>query len=180
MSQSQSEIVVGVGGGVAAYKTAALVSLLVQQGVGVTVVMTHSATEFIGPATFAALTGRQPILEMFDPRFPLGPHIELARSSSLLCIAPATANIIGKAANGIADDLLSTLYLCQTGPVLFAPAMNCEMWDKASVQRNVRRLQDDGVNFVGPESGWLSCRTSGIGRMSEPDTVAKTILQILG
>jgi phosphopantothenoylcysteine decarboxylase len=173
------EIVVGVSGGIAAYKTAALVSQLVQAGAGVTVVLSSSAREFVGPATFAALTGRRVIERIFDEAFPLGAHIELARRGHLLCVAPATANFMAKAVTGMADDLLSTLLLSFTGPVLLAPAMNNEMWEKPSVQRNVRQLQADGLHFVGPQEGWLSCRTRGIGRMAEPADIFNTIDELL-
>src|SRR6186713_1484733 len=111
----QTEVIVGVSGGIAAYKTAALVSSLVQSGLGVSVVMTEAAREFVGPATFAALTGRRVVEGIFDTDDPpLGPHIELARAAQLLCVAPATANVLGQAANGLADDLLSTLMLAFT------------------------------------------------------------------
>ncbi len=174
------EVIVGITGGVAAYKTAGLVSQLVQAGYGVRVVMTRSANEFIGTATLAALTGRPVNDDMFDAsRHPLGAHIELARSADLLCVAPATADFLGKAAMGLADDLLSTIYLCFAGPVILAPAMNCEMWDKPAVQRNVQRLRDDGVQLVGPGEGWLSCRTRGAGRMAEPDELFAAIRDVL-
>lgn len=169
------EIILGVSGGIAAYKTAQLVSQLVQAGAGVSVVMTATAREFIGPATFTALTGRPVLEHTFDPRFPLGSHIELAERGELLCIAPATANVLAKAATGMADDLLSTLLLAFTGPVLLAPAMNCEMWEKPAVQRNVTRLREDGLHFVDPEEGWLSCRRRGVGRMSAPETILAAI-----
>src|SRR5690349_11957546 len=149
------EIIVGVTGGIAAYKTAALVSQLVQAGAGVTVVMTAAAKEFVGPSTFAALTSRPVATEVFSDDSPLGNHITLAAKANLLCVAPATANFLAKAAHGLADDLLSTLYLSFTGPVLLAPAMNCEMWAKPAVQRNVAQLRSDGVQFVDPEEGWL-------------------------
>ena len=174
------EIVVGVSGGIAAYKTAALVSQLVQSGYGVSVVMTAAAREFVGPATFAALTGRPVLERIFDDRqHPLGAHIELAQRGALLCIAPATANLLAKAAGGLADDLLSTLYLSFTGAVLMAPAMNCEMWDKPAVQRNVAQLRRDGVHFVDPEEGWLSCRTHGVGRMAAPEKIFAAIAGLL-
>ena len=115
----------------------------------------------------------------FDPAYPLGSHIELAQRGQLLCIAPCTANVLAKAATGMADDLLSTLLLAFTGPVLLAPAMNCEMWEKPSVQRNVRQLRDDGVHFVDPEEGWLSCRRRGVGRMADPQTIADSIARLL-
>jgi phosphopantothenoylcysteine decarboxylase len=170
------ELVVGVTGGIAAYKTAALVSRLVQAGAGIAVVMTEAAGRFVGPATFRALTGRPVSVEMFDDTSrPLGAHIELAREAELLCVAPATANFLAKAANGLADDLLSTLYLSFPGKVLVAPAMNTEMWVKPSVSRNVDQLRKDGVIFVGPEEGWLACRTAGPGRMASPETIFEAI-----
>jgi len=176
---SGHELVVGVAGGVAAYKSAALVSQLVQLGRRVTVVMTPSASRFIGAATFQALTGRAVVTDLFDERYPLGPHIELSKDSKLLCVAPATANFLAKAAAGLADDLLSTLYLTFTGSILLAPAMNCEMWDNPAVQRNVATLRGDGIHLIGPEKGWLSCRHQGTGRMSEPETIARAITEIL-
>lgn len=170
------EIVVGITGGVAAYKTAALVSQLVQSGAGVTAVMTDSATKFVGPATLAALTARPVPLEVFDPdRYPLGAHIMLAQQAKLLVVAPASADFLAKAAHGLADDLLSTLYLAFTGAKLFAPAMNSAMWEHISVQRNVAQLRADGVQFVDPEEGWLSCRTRGAGRMASPERILAAI-----
>lgn len=168
-------IVVGVGGGIAAYKTAAIVSRLVQQGHRVDVVLTQAATKFVGPATFSALCGRAPVIDPFDSRFPLGPHIELAENTRLLLIAPATARLIASCALGLADDLLSTLYLACDCSVLMAPAMSSPMWEKPSVQRNVAALVADGVAFIGPEQGWLSCRKQGLGRMSEPDDILAAI-----
>jgi len=172
---TEKNIIVAVTGGVAAFKAAALTSQLAQNGYNVRAVMTPAAQKFIGAATFAALTGHSVVTDIFDPQFPLGSHIELARSSDLLCVAPATANFLAKAACGVSDDLLSTLYLCFTGPVIVAPAMNCEMWEKASVQRNVKQLLDDGVTMVDPQEGWLSCRTKGIGRMAPPEDIASVI-----
>jgi len=175
-----AEVVLGVSGGVAAFKSAALASQLVQAGAKVSVVMTEVATRFVGAATFAALTGRPVCTQVFDEaQFPLGAHIALAESADLLCIAPATANYLGKTANGIADDLLSTLYLSFSGPVLMAPAMNNHMWEKKSVARNVARLRDDGAEFVEPAAGWLSCRSSGKGRMAEPEVILKAICDAL-
>jgi len=174
-STHKHEVLIGVGGGVAAYKTAALVSQLVQEDIGVTVIMTPAAQQFIGAATFAALTGREVAVDTFDAKYPLGAHITLANRAHLFCIAPATANILAKAAHGIADDLLSTVYLARTCPVLVAPAMNCEMWEKPAVARNVKQLQDDGVTIIGPDGGWLSCRRKGLGRMSSPEAIATAI-----
>lgn len=177
---SGDKVIVAVTGGIAAYKSAVLVSRLVQDGHSVRVVMTPAATKFVGPATFAALTGQSVVTQVFDPQFPLGAHIELAREADLLCVAPATANFLANAANGGASDLLSTLYLCFTKTVIVAPAMNCEMWDKPALQRNVKQLIEDGVQVVGPEEGWLSCRDKGAGRMSEAETIVAAIKTALG
>ncbi|MEX2316828.1 MAG: flavoprotein [Pirellulales bacterium] len=175
-----SELVVGVSGGIAAYKTAALVSSLVQNGHGVSVVMTRAARKFIGPATFRALTGRPVACDSFDRHYPLGAHIELAERAKLLCIAPASADVLAKAACGLADDLLSTLLLSFDGPIVFAPAMNSAMWQKPSVQRNVTTLRSDGCHFVDPQEGWQSCRRTGMGRMAEPAEIQATIDRLLG
>lgn len=176
LTPTRPEIVVGVTGGVAAYKTAGLVSGLVQAGYGVTAVLTPAAEEFIGAATFAALTARPVATKTFEPSaFPLGAHIELATRATLLVVAPATADFLAKTAGGHADDLLTTLYLAFTGHVMFAPAMNSAMWEKKSVQRNVAQLVADGVQMIGPESGWLSCRQSGAGRMSAPEVIRAAI-----
>jgi len=174
------EIVVGVTGGIAAFKTAALVSQLVQGGAGVTVVMTAAAAKFIGAATFAALTGRPVAREIFDDaQFPLGAHITLSERAQLLVVAPASADFMAKAAQGHASDLLSTLYLAFTGRVLLAPAMNTAMWNHVAVQRNIVQLRADGVQFVEPGTGWLSCRQVGAGRMAEPDTIVQSMLGLL-
>ena len=174
------EIVVGVTGGVAAFKTAALVSQLVQGGAGVTVVMTAAAQRFVGQATFAALTGRPVAHDVFDEvQFPLGAHITLAERAALLVVAPASADFLAKAAHGLADDLLSTLYLAFSGRVLMAPAMNTAMWGKTAVQRNIAQLRADGVQFIEPGSGWLSCRQVGAGRMAEPETILANIRGLL-
>jgi phosphopantothenoylcysteine decarboxylase/phosphopantothenate--cysteine ligase len=175
------ELIVGVTGGIAAYKTATLVSQLVQGGAGVTVVTTPAAERFIGAATFAALTGRPVAREIFDEaQFPLGAHITLAERGELLVVAPASADFLAKAAQGQADDLLSTLYLAFGKPVLMAPAMNTAMWEQPAVQRNVAQLRADGVQFVDPESGWLSCRQVGAGRMAAPETILSAINGLLG
>ncbi len=164
-------VVVGVGGGIAAFKSAALVSQLVQLGHDVDVILTHGGEHFVGAATFAALCGRSPVTDTYDDRFPLGAHIELTRNLDLIIVAPATARILASFAHGTADDLLATTYLAADCPVLLAPAMNNTMWKSKAVQRNVSRLQDDGVHFVGPDSGWLSCREVGVGRMSDADAI---------
>jgi phosphopantothenoylcysteine decarboxylase/phosphopantothenate--cysteine ligase len=173
------ELIIGVSGGIAAYKTAALVSSLVQDGHGVSVVMTRAARKFIGAATFRALTGRPVVSQPFDAHYPLGAHIELADKANLLCIAPASADVLAKAATGLADDLLSTLLLSFTGPIVFAPAMNIAMWEKRSVQRNIETLRSDGYHIIDPQTGWQSCRRSGIGRMAEPAEIQAAIERFL-
>jgi len=174
---SGRELLVGVTGGIAAYKTAALVSRLVQAGARVRVVMTRSATQLVGPKTFEALTGRPVLLDLFGPG--AHPHIEAAEAAELICVAPATANILAKAAHGLADDLLSTLLLSFHGPLVMAPAMNSHMWEKPSLQRNVRQLRADGVILIEPEEGYLSCGARGVGRMAEPETIFRAIGEAL-
>ena len=160
-SRAKSHAVAGVSS--AAFKTAALVSRLVQAGAGVSVVMTRSATRLVGPKTFEALTGRPVQTRVFGRGG--HPHIELATAAELLCVAPATANILAKIAHGIADDLCSTLLttVSPTGdgtPVMLAPAMNERMWSNPFVQANVARLREAGYLIVGPERGWMACRTT--------------------
>jgi phosphopantothenoylcysteine decarboxylase/phosphopantothenate--cysteine ligase len=135
--------------------------------------MTRSATRLVGPKAFEALTGRPVGLRVFGPGG--HPHIELAERAELLCVAPATANILAKAACGLADDLLSTVLLSFDGPVLMAPAMNCVMWAKPSVQRNVTQLRADGITLINPEEGYLSCGMRGPGRMAEPEKIFRAI-----
>lgn len=174
------EVLLGVTGGIAAYKAADLASKLVQAGANVTVVLSSAARNFIGPTTFEALTGRPVYGDLFEPREHfIGEHIGLARRADLYVIAPATADIIGRLAHGMANDLLSALALSVTGPVVVAPAMNNEMWSKPSVQRNVAQLREDGVILVGPDEGWLSCREVGPGRMAEPQAIAEKISELL-
>lgn len=172
------EILIGVSGGIAAYKTAALVSRLVQAGAGVTVIMTQAATHLVGPKTFEALTGRPVALDMWAP-LSAHPHIDLAEKAELMCVAPATANFLAKAAWGLADDLLSTTVLAFAGPILVAPAMNSRMWQKPAVQRNLRQLEADGFTIIPPGEGFLSCRMVGPGRMAEPEVILQKIKETL-
>ncbi|NUQ64385.1 MAG: phosphopantothenoylcysteine decarboxylase [Pirellulales bacterium] len=172
------ELLIGVTGGIAAYKTAALVSRLVQSGAGVSVIMTEAATQLVGPKTFEALTGRPVRTDVFGPG--PHPHIELARAAELICIAPATADFLAKAALGLGDDLLSTTLLSFDGPVILAPAMNCEMWRKPAVQRNAAQLRADGYQIVDPEEGRLSCGDIGPGRMASPEKLFDVIAETLG
>jgi len=169
------EILLGVTGGIAAYKSATIVSRLMQRGIGVTVVMTRSATKLVAPQTFEALSGRPVQYSVFGAKMSHA-HIDLARPADLFCIAPATANILAKAAHGIADDLVSTLILSFDKPIVFAPAMNSAMWNKPVVRRNIQQLQADGCFFIGPEAGHLSCGETGVGRMTEPEKIVETIL----
>ena len=171
------ELLIGVTGGIAAYKAASLVSQLVQAGAGVSVIMTRSATKLIAPKTFEALTGRPVGLRVFGHG--AHPHIDAAQRAELLCIAPATANILAKAACGLADDLLSTVFLAFDGPVLMAPAMNTIMWQKPAVQRNVAQLRADGIQLVDPAEGHLSCGMYGPGRMAEPEVIFQAIAKRL-
>jgi phosphopantothenoylcysteine decarboxylase len=175
------EILLGVSGGIAAYKSADLTSKLVQAGASVSVVLTRAARKFIGKTTFEALTARPVYGSMFAPKEHfLGEHIGLARRCEVLVVAPATADSLARIAHGHADDLLSTLILTVTGPILLAPSMNAEMWAKAAVQRNLARLREDGFHFVEPGSGWQSCREIGTGRMAEPAEILSSIEGLLG
>jgi phosphopantothenoylcysteine decarboxylase/phosphopantothenate--cysteine ligase len=174
------EILLGVSGGIAAYKSADLCSRLVQRGARVSVIMTDCARHFIGATTFEALTNRRVATDPFEPHeHPQGEHIGLARRAELIVIAPASARTIARLALGLADDLLSTTVLAATVPVLVAPAMNCDMWAKPAVQRNVRQLRDDGLHLIGPGEGWLSCGQVGAGRMAEPAEILDQIETLL-
>lgn len=172
------EIVVGVTGGIAAYKTAALVSHLVQAEAGVTVVMTENAARFVGPLVFQTLTGRPVYTDLFaSPEMYRVEHVALADRAEMVVVAPATANCLGKLAHGLADDLLSTLLLAVDVPVVLAPAMNSRMWAHAAVRANVETLRSRGVRMVGPAEGRLACGTSGAGRMSEPEEILGVIIE---
>ena len=175
------EILIGVTGGIAAYKTADLTSKLVQAGAGVSVMLTEAAERFIGPTTFEALTGRPVHRSLFSPQEHFqGEHIGLARRANVLVIAPATADMLGKLAHGLADDLISTTALVVTCPILLAPAMNSEMWAKPAVQRNIATLRTDGFQIIEPGSGWLSCGQVGSGRMAEATEILEAIRKTLG
>jgi len=174
-------IALGVTGCIAAYKSVEVLRGLQKRGASVTVVMTRHATEFVGPLTFQSISGFPVITEMFAPTpDPEIKHIQIAQSSDLLLVAPATANALAKFANGIADDFLSTLYISSTCPVLVAPAMNSEMWAHPATQENVRRLRERGVQFVDPEEGYLACKTVGAGRLADPDVIVRRACGIIG
>lgn len=170
-----ARVVLGICGGIAAFKGASIASQLVQQGHEVFPIVTQAATEFIGPATLTAICGRAPGLAGIDLRYPTGPHIEMVEGAKLFLIAPATARCLASCALGLADDLLSTAYLQAICPVVMAPAMSTPMWDKPAVQRNVERLVEDGVKMLGPAEGWLSCRRVGVGRMMEPEAIVTAV-----
>lgn len=161
-------IVLGATGGVAAYKAAELVRLLVKAGAEVDVVLTEAGAQFVGPATFQALTGRRVWQALWDPRLDNGmAHIDLTRGAAALLVAPATADFLAKLAHGFADDLLSTLCLARDCPLLAAPAMNRQMWESPATQRNVAQLRADGVSILGPAHGEQACGEVGAGRMLE-------------
>ncbi len=177
---SGREVVVAVCGGIAAYKVCHVVSSLVQRGAGVTVAMTESATRFVTPTTFGALSGRSVLTSLWSGAESHDPqHIALTRSADLFLIAPATANMIGKIANGICDDLVSTMIPAATSPVLLAPAMNDAMWTHPAVQANARTVTEFGYRLIGPAEGWLACRSIGPGRMVEPDEIVGAVNDIL-
>jgi phosphopantothenoylcysteine decarboxylase / phosphopantothenate---cysteine ligase len=167
-------IILGVGGGIAAYKAAELARLLMERGHSVQAVMTAAAEEFIRPLTFAALTGQKVLTNLFAIESAIE-HISVAEQHDLLAIAPATANLMGKLAGGLADDFLSTLYLAFTGPVVIAPAMNVNMWQHPATQANLETLLARGHHVVGPGVGWLACGMTGAGRLSDPKEIVEAI-----
>ena len=170
--QRTKHLVLGMTGGIAAYKAAELTRLLVKQGVSVQVVMTDAACHFITPITMQALSGRAVHTKMWDASIPNGmPHIELSREADAIVVAPASADFIAKLANGQADDLLSTLCLARDCPLLIAPAMNKQMWENPATQRNIEHLKKDGVIILGPDSGEQACGETGMGRMLEPEVL---------
>ena len=175
-----AEVLVAVCGGIAAYKVCHVVSELVQRGAGVTVAMTEAATNLIGPATYEALSGRSVLTGLWTSEAAADvQHISVTESADLILLAPATANMIGKIACGIADDLVSTLVISAASPVVLAPAMNPRMWESRAVQDNVAKLSKRGCLLVGPAEGWLACGDVGRGRMVEPSEILEAILPIL-
>lgn len=163
-------LLLGVTGGIAAYKTAELVRLLVKQGVEVQVVMTEAATQFITPVTLQALSGRPVFTDLWDNRIDNGmAHIEFTRDADAILIAPASADFLAKLVHGEADDLLSTLCLARACPMYVAPAMNVQMWQNPATQRNIATLKSDGIHVLGPDSGVQACGEEGLGRMLEPE-----------
>src|SRR5512136_117725 len=174
------KIILGVTGGIAAYKAAELVREMVRSGAEVFVVMTRSAQAFVTPLTFQTLSGNKVTTELFNliEESEIG-HISLADRAELLVIAPATANIIGKIAGGIADDMLTTIVMATKAPVLLAPAMNVHMWENSICQENIQKLRGRGVHFIDPEAGELACGYEGRGRLAEIPAIVEEIRSIL-
>lgn len=172
------KIVLGITGGIAAYKACELARLLIKQGAEVRAVMSANAQKFICPLTLETLTGNQVAVDTFEHAWEIE-HISLAKFADLMIIAPATANIIGKIANGIADDILSTSVMAMPCPVLIAPAMNTVMWKSAANQANIQKLTDRSFLFCGPQRGFLACGDEDVGRMSEPDQIVHAAGAIL-
>jgi len=175
MTQAK-RLLLGITGGIAAYKAAELTRLLVQDGIEVHVVMTEAACRFVGPATFQALSGNTVYTDLWDARIANNmAHIDLSRAADVMLVAPASADFIAKLVHGRADDLLSTLCLARECPLLVAPAMNRQMWENPATQRNIAQLERDGVTILGPESGEQACGETGMGRMLEPETLLEDI-----
>jgi phosphopantothenoylcysteine decarboxylase/phosphopantothenate--cysteine ligase len=174
-------VILGIGGGIAAYKAAELARALMERGVAVQVVMTRAAQEFVRPLTFAALTARKVITDLFassgaDTLSSAVEHIRVAQEAQALVVAPATADLLAKFASGLADDFLSTLYLAFAGPVVLAPAMNANMWNHPATRRNLETLRGRGHMVVDPEEGVLACGMVGPGRLADPDRIAAAVL----
>ena len=180
------KVALGVSGGIAAYKAAELVRLLQDRGIRVQVVMTRAAQEFVRPLTFAALSGEKVITDLFgegaqEPNIDSAvEHIAVAQSIDALVVAPATADVIGKFANGLADDFLSTLFLATAAPVVIAPAMNVNMWENAATQANIQKLKARSIRIVEPDSGYLACGMTGPGRLAANDSIVQAVLEALG
>ncbi|MGD9628460.1 MAG: bifunctional phosphopantothenoylcysteine decarboxylase/phosphopantothenate--cysteine ligase CoaBC [Pyrinomonadaceae bacterium] len=177
---SKYRIGLGVSGGIAAYKAVEVMRLLQKSGCEVSVAMTRHATEFVQPLTFKALNEGHVIVDDYDPANP-DPiaHINFSQNIDLLLIVPATANIIAKFANGVADDFLSSTYLACTAPVMIAPAMNTTMWEQPATQRNIEQLKTDGVHFVEPVAGELACKTVGTGKLEDVENIVRQAILLL-
>lgn len=178
------KVALGVSGGIAAYKAAEVLRLLQGRGLDVQVIMTRAARKFITPLTFASLSGRKVITDLFEGSEPnlesSIEHIAVAQSIDALVVAPATADVLARMAQGIASDFLTTLYLATPAPVIAAPSMNVNMWTHAATQSNVTRLRERGVTVIEPDAGYLACGMTGAGRLAEPEIIAQTVFQILG
>src|ERR687894_1170451 len=177
---SGMKVALGVSGGIAAYKAVEVLRGLQKAGCSVRVAMTRRACEFVRPLTFRALSGNHVVVDDYAPDNP-DPiaHITFSQTADLLVVAPATANIIAKFANGVADDFLTSTYLACSAPVLVAPAMNTTMWEHPATQRNLERLRADGVHIMEPDAGEMACGTIGPGRLSEPERIVARAVEIL-
>ena len=173
------EIVLGITGSIGAYKTGDLIRQLKDAGYAVTCVPTQRAAKFIAPLTLQTLSERKAYTDLFDPETPQIIHTTLADHARLVIVAPATANIIGKYANGLADDLLSCILLATRAKILFAPAMNVHMWQHPAVQRNITTLKRLGVRFVGPDVGKLACGYEAIGHLAETEEIVAAVRQLV-
>ncbi|MBO3715791.1 MAG: bifunctional phosphopantothenoylcysteine decarboxylase/phosphopantothenate--cysteine ligase CoaBC, partial [Candidatus Accumulibacter sp.] len=172
MELAGKRIVLGITGGIAAYKAAELVRLLIKEGASVHVVMSEAATHFVTPVTFQALSGKLVFTDQWDPRVANNmAHIDLSREADALLVAPASADFLAKLAGGLADDLLTTLVLARDCPLLVAPAMNRQMWENPATRRNIAVLRSDGVSVIGPACGDQACGETGPGRMLEPEEI---------
>jgi len=181
VSLEHKKIILGVTGGIAAYKAAELCRLLIKAGADVRVVMTAAAQQFVGPLTFQALSGKPVLTSLWDAASGDGmEHIHLSRDADLLLVAPASADFLARLAHGRADDLLSTLCLARTCKLAVAPAMNREMWAAAPTQRNLEQLHADGVSVLGPAAGEQACGETGLGRMLEPTDILASLPSVLG
>ncbi len=172
------EIILGITGSIGAYKAGDIIRQLKDAGYGVTCVLTQRAAKFIAPLTLQALSERKVYLDLFDLESPHIIHTTLADHARLVVVAPATANIIGKYANGLADDLLSCILLATRAKILFAPAMNVHMWQHPTVQRNITALKRLGVRFIGPDVGKLACGYEAIGHLAEPEEIVAAARQL--
>jgi phosphopantothenoylcysteine decarboxylase/phosphopantothenate--cysteine ligase len=173
-------IILAVCGGIAAYKSAEIVSQLAQQGAEVTVVMTRAARKFIAPLTFATLSGRPVLTGTFARTDEADPqHIALTEAADLMLVAPATSNILSKVACGICDDLVTLMIAAAACPVVFAPAMNNRMWENPIAKENRAKLLAHGYRFIGPDEGWLACRNTGPGRLADPARIVSELAAIL-
>jgi phosphopantothenoylcysteine decarboxylase/phosphopantothenate--cysteine ligase len=181
MATKRPLVVIGISGSIAAFKIGNVLTHL-RDHVDVVVAMTQAAQQFVGPQTFLALTGNPVITSLWEPTHTKPKHIDLADDLSLLLIAPATANIIAKAATGISDDVVSTLLvstLPSERPIVFAPAMNTRMWNHPATRANCETLHKRGYHFIDPESGDLACGWTGQGRLAEPQVIAESVLKLL-
>ncbi len=178
MRMKGKNVLLCVSGGIAVYKAVALVSKLTQAGANVKVIMTDSAKKFVTPLTFQVMSKNDVYFDTFDEKeSSVIAHIDLADWADLIIIAPATANVIGKLANGIADDMLTTTYFAATCPVWVAPAMNVHMYDHPAVKRNISRLSEDGCSFIEPSEGYLACGYVGKGRLEEPEKITQLVIE---